>query len=372
MRRGPALEALTGAIVELCRSGLPAEVFRDRVLVQLGRAVPFDAVFWAAVDPATLLFTQLHQQEIPAETVPYFVHNEFCDDDVNKWAALARERSGVRTLVEATAGDMAASARYRDVFRPLGLGDELRAVLRVGGACWGYLCLHRGVGVPFSAEEVRYVHRLAPHLAGGIRAGLLVGSAEPAAVAAAPGLVVVAPDGSLASATDAGGRWLAELGDARAGRCGLPVEVGALAAWARRPGPPGAGPPTLKVRTAAGRWVVLHASRLPTAEADTVAVIIQEASAAELAPVLMAAYRLTAAEQVVTRLVCRGLSTRELAERLRITPHTLQDHLKSIFDKVGVRSRRALVAAILREQYLPRAAAGHAVGASGFFAPPGR
>ena len=78
----------------------------------------------------TLLFTQPHQEEIPAGTIPYFIQNEFLDDDVNKWTALAREPGGVRTLAEATAGDMDASPRYRDIFRPLGLGDELRAVLQ--------------------------------------------------------------------------------------------------------------------------------------------------------------------------------------------------------------------------------------------------
>jgi hypothetical protein len=45
-----------------------------------------------------------------------------------------------------------------------------------------------------------------------------------------------------------------------------------------------------------------------------------------------------------------------------ITPNTLQDHLKSILEKTGVSSRRELVAAILREQYLPRAGAGQPVG----------
>jgi DNA-binding NarL/FixJ family response regulator len=81
----------------------------------------------------------------------------------------------------------------------------------------------------------------------------------------------------------------------------------------------------------------------------------------------MLAYGLTNQEQTVTGLVCRGLATREIAERLPISAHTVQDHLKSIFDKTGVRSRRELVAAILQEQYLPRAMTGQPVGRSGFF-----
>ena len=94
--------------------------------------------------------------------------------------------------------------------------------------------------------------------------------------------------------------------------------------------------------------------------------IIEEPSPGELAPVLMMAYGLTKQEQTVTRLVCRGLSTREIADGLHITPHTLQDHLKSIFDKTAVSSRRELVATILQEQYLPRAIAGKPLAPSGF------
>ena len=66
----------------------------------------------------------------------------------------------------------------------------------------------------------------------------------------------------------------------------------------------------------------------------------------------MAAYGLTEQELVVTGLVCQGLSTGQIAARL-VSGYTVQDHLKSVFDKTGVRSRRELVATILRQHYLP-------------------
>jgi DNA-binding CsgD family transcriptional regulator len=45
--------------------------------------------------------------------------------------------------------------------------------------------------------------------------------------------------------------------------------------------------------------------------------------------------------------VLRGRPTAEIADTLHISRHTLQDHLKAIFDKVGVRSRRELVGRLL-------------------------
>jgi DNA-binding CsgD family transcriptional regulator len=60
----------------------------------------------------------------------------------------------------------------------------------------------------------------------------------------------------------------------------------------------------------------------------------------------LGALGLTTREQGVTSLVLEGLSTAEIAATLFISRYTVQDHLKSIFDKVGLRSRRALVASL--------------------------
>ena len=51
---------------------------------------------------------------------------------------------------------------------------------------------------------------------------------------------------------------------------------------------------------------------------------------------------LTAAELEVVRLVAEGLTNRETAERLCLSPRTIQAHLAHVYDKLGVRSRRDL------------------------------
>lgn len=299
--------------------------------------------------------------------------NEFQGDDVNQWTSLARERDGVATLARATGGDFQASARYRDLFQPLGLGDELRAVLRTGDACWGLMCLHRETGHSFTEQEQQLIRVLAPHLAEGLRAGLLmVGAAESSGVDA-PGLVMLDRAGDLIAATAPALAWFAELGHDPGSRGSVPAEVSTAAGLLRRteggPGMTNGAVPRLRVRTRAGRWAVMHASWLngATTDEDRIAVIIEPATPTEVAEVIMLAYGLTERERTVTKLVCQGYSTAQIANQLWITHNTVQDHLKSIFDKTGVRSRREVMARILRDHYLPGLHHGHGVGPSGYF-----
>jgi DNA-binding CsgD family transcriptional regulator len=48
----------------------------------------------------------------------------------------------------------------------------------------------------------------------------------------------------------------------------------------------------------------------------------------------------------VVSLLVAGLDTRAIAGRLFVSAHTVQDHLKSIFAKVDVHSRRELPATL--------------------------
>ena len=123
------------------------------------------------------------------------------------------------------------------------------------------------------------------------------------------------------------------------------------------------------MHTRAGRWVVLHASWLDLAKGEPgqIAVIIEPATPTEVAAVIMLAYGLTERERRVTGLVCQGRSTAQIAAELWISANTVQDHLKAVFDKTGARSRREVMATILRDHYLPGVGRSRQVGSTGYF-----
>ena len=339
--------------------------------------IPVDASFFATADPATLLFTGAVLDDILTQATSQFLENELLKDDAVKFAHLARGRSPVDSLGAATKGELALSPRYQEILAPMDLGDELRAALVVGSKCWGFMCLHRECSSPnFMPAEAAYLAKLTPHLGEGLRTALLIGDAREAFLPPeGPGLVLLADDLSLAAITPTAEGWLAEVAKSDwPTALELPGAVYAVAArlLALERGADNAPPnlvPRMRLRTASGRWLVLHASRLRAADTEgQIAVIFEEARPSEIAPLIVDAYGLTKREGEITRLVLRGLSTAEVSNELYITPNTVRDHFKSIFDKVGVRSRRELVAGTFAQQYQRRMATGHEPAADGWFA----
>lgn len=372
MDRRDVLRRWERDLVRLCHAGHDSGRFRLEAQRQLRRLVPADAYFWATTDPATVLATSAVSAEIAEEAIPPLWANEFLDDDVNKFATLARAAGPVGHLYGSTGGQPDRSARHREIFAPLGLGDELRAALVAGGQCWGILCLNRARGGrPYGDEDVARLARLAPHLAAGLRAALLLDHVDAVPAEEGPRLIVLAEDLTVVATTAAAERWLAELQDWPRRR-DLPNAVLVLVARLRGLEREG-GPHVLarvRVRTPSGRWLLLHAARLAGAGgAGAIAIITEVARPAAIAPLILQAYGLTEREAQVARLVLRGAATREIAASLAVAAATVQQHLKAIFDKTGVRSRRELVAQIFGQQYAPRLAAGAAVGADGWFAP---
>jgi DNA-binding CsgD family transcriptional regulator len=196
----------------------------------------------------------------------------------------------------------------------------------------------------------------APAIAEGVRRSLLIGEARDPDAPEAPGLLVLTERMEIESATPGTERWLSELpGGSYGGR--LPAAVASVAERALRTALGREQPGEVaiaRVLAESGTWVVLHGATLVGDGKRRVAVIVEPAHPARITPLLMTAYGLTEREQEVTRLVLRAASTSEIAERLVVSPHTVQEHLKNIFEKTGVRSRRDLVGKVFFSHYEPR------------------
>ncbi|NKQ94670.1 helix-turn-helix transcriptional regulator, partial len=105
-------------------------------------------------------------------------------------------------------------------------------------------------------------------------------------------------------------------------------------------------PPWTRVHLAAGRWLTLRAARLDAADGAQdrdIAVTIGETAPAERMGLCARCAGVSAREAGLLRQLAEGADTRQVAERMCVSPHTVQDHLKSVFDKTGVRSRRELL-----------------------------
>jgi DNA-binding CsgD family transcriptional regulator len=376
MNGSSSAERIRQEIIHLCHAGLDSRTFRIESVKRLKKAIPVDASFFATADPATLLFTGAVLDDVLTQATSQFLENELLKDDAVKFAQLARAYSPVDSLGAATKGELALSPRYQEILAPMDLGDELRAALVVGSKCWGFMCLHRERSSPnFTPAEASFLAKLAPHLAEGLRTALLIGDGRVASTPPdGPGLLLLGDDLSLAAVTPAAEGWLAEVAKTDwPSSSELPGAVYAVAArlLALERGGDYAPPdlmPRMRLKTASGRWLVLHASRLRASDAEgRIAVIFEEARPSEIAPLIVDAYGLTKREGEITKLVLRGLSTTEVSNELYITPNTVRDHFKSIFDKVGVRSRRELVGQVFAQHYQPRMATGRELDADGWF-----
>lgn len=326
------LEALADAAVA------PDEACFTAVGILRG-AVGFERWCWPRTDPASALATSGIADFDLWQEVPRIAALEEHGDVTSKPRLVVGARASA-SLHAATGGDLARSTRWRECMAPYGVGDELMTVCRDRHGCWGSVELMRDRGDrPFDERDVAYLDELSPLLGRLLRRSSPYasrGGADDAPLA--PATVIFDAALAPASWTASYRAWLAELGM-------LPPAVFELAARVLTPVEDSVGlPATVRLRTPAGRWATLEAALLEGEAGGDVAVTIREASAAEIFDLLCMTYDLTRRERQLAALVLDGLATKQLAQALCISPYTVQDHLKAVFAKTGLRSRRELAA----------------------------
>jgi DNA-binding CsgD family transcriptional regulator len=328
----------------LARARMDNDVFRWEAAEVLRRAIGFDTWCWVLLDPATGLFTR------------YTVTNPVLSQDVRRFFPLdlqsrpacpppGRTRPGeVSVLSAATGGALDRDPLWREILGPGGVGDQLCAHLAADGVCWAYLTLYRDDGRAwFSPGDAAFVAGVAPLLAARLRAGLR--HTTPAGTdAGEPGTIIVDRDLTLVTATSQAWRWITRLGLEKPNEAEpLPGFIYAILARLAH----AAQPDQVCLQAADGSWALVRAAPLTGPHVDGgYAITLQSAPAADLTGVLMPAWNLTSRERDVAALIIEGRSSEDIAAALFLSPHTVRDHTKAIFGKVGVHNRRHLTAAL--------------------------
>lgn len=361
------------AVERVCDTAVDADEIFEGVGAEVRKVVPYDSSMWFGVDPGTLLATSPSRVEgLYDGHCEAFWEREFHEQDASLFADLARAPVPAAALRASLDDRPARSIRYREFMIPHGFSDELRGVFRIGESAWGIFGLFRDGGRdPFDDDDVKFVTAISATVAVALRRHAAGANPWHGALGS-PGVLLFDAGGTLVSANDSAVHWLGALrGDdglvdddppgwaqvlGDAGRdLDVPTPIYPLLARARAyaDGRERAEA-RLRVRDAKGRWLLLHASALHGSSGDTcggVALVVEPAKSADVAPIIIEAYGLSSRERDVVRLIAQGASTSEMAAALFLSQHTVRDYVKTVFEKVGVSSRGELVAKLFAEHY---------------------
>jgi len=353
----PAAESSLDALVRLADTTPCAQELLEQAAVRIDRVVPTDGHFMAATDPETTLVIGTGIiRNLPADQCQPHWDYEFLVPDYLKYADIARSGRRVADLHDATGGRPDRSPRFKQYSAATGYRAEVRLAFTVGGAAWGLGQLNR-VSKRFTDDEKAWLERAAAIVARGLRRAMVAEPAPAATQSRGPGIVLLDGGGRVVSATREAVDWLDELepellmsdvGDLR-----LPFHAHGFATRVRAAYEDGEPQIRSRLRTRRGAWLLMHGAVLDGT--GQVALIIEPAKSADVAPLIVEAYGLTSRELDVTRAIARGLGTGEIAAELYLSPHTVRDHVKAVFEKVGVSSRGELVHRVFAEHYAPPA-----------------
>lgn len=341
-----ATAGLFDRIGRLCRTPENDRQLRVGILAEIRRAVGFDAYAWLLTDPETEVGVSPLADVPRLDELPGLIRAKYLTT-VNRWTRMSRP---VERLREATDDHREHSLVWRTFQRPSGVGDVASLVTRDEYGCWSFLDLWRmGDDARFTEVEADQLGRLVPVITSGLRASL-VPTFNPVAStveSGGPVVLVLAPDLRVRTQTTETERYLEMLLPPHAGQRAIPAAAYNVAAQllALEAGID-PHPASTRVHIPTRGWFTLRAARLgrpSNTEAD-IAVTVEPTPAPDRLSLFALATGLSPRERSVLEVLATGASTRQLADRLYLSEHTIQDHLKSIFDKTGCRSRPTLLA----------------------------
>jgi DNA-binding CsgD family transcriptional regulator len=338
-------------IARICAVDDDARGLRRRLLAEVGRTVGFDAYAWVLTDPETCVGSAPLADVPSLAELPRLIRLRYLTA-LNRWTTLTG--SPVALLSAATGGDLSRSLLWRELLSGYGVSDVASVVFRDRFGCWAFLELWRTGRSVFGPAEVALLTASAATVTAALRRSQArTFDAAPARGSRPNGplVLLLSPDLEVMRQTPATHdplRLLVPRDDDRP-----PVPAGAynvaaqlLAVEARVDG----HPPRARVHLADGQWLTLLADRWdgtgPRSARD-IAVTIEECTPADRLSLFARASGLTVRERELLGHLAAGADSRVVAERMFLSAHTVQDHLKAMFAKTGTRSRGALLARAL-------------------------
>lgn len=340
----------------LASQGLDTAEFLWEMDSVLQRVLHHCALCVGTLDPGTTLVTGAHKFGDLADRSDHdreWGLLEYGLPEFTSFTTLSRAEVPAGSVSQSTNGDIHRSARTREFIQPyFGYGDELRWVARVGETSWGGVALFRShEDKPFQSEDIALATQLSPIVGAVLRKGTLAQMSDlTRSDPRSPVVLIVDHNDSITQVTGIAAEQLPGV----ALPTGPPAFIGGLVAAARHfeqgrcP-----APPHCCLRLADGHWVSANAAPMsrPDGSAGDIVVTLMDVGVSQIVQLVVSALGFSKRERDVFRLVLRGEATADIARYLHISSYTVQDHLKAIFDKASVHSRRELVSKVFFDHY---------------------
>jgi len=321
---------------------------------EIRRHVSFDAYVWVLTDPRSWVGSA-PLADVPCLPELLTLIRLKYGTALNRWTVLpglaAEGRQLAATLHATTEGHLERSLVWRDLLSGYGVVDVASLAFVDHFGCWAFLDLWRSGGPPFDEGERVTLATLVEPLATALREcqmrALATGTARRMV---GPAVLLLGDDLQVLSQTDATRSVLDALNPPGNGQVAIPAAAYNVAAQLRavEAGVDGHDP-SARVHLGDGLWLTLSAARIHQSEGaarNDIAVAIETTSADDRLDLHSRCFGLTPREGQLLRLIASGADTRTVARILLLSEYTVQDHLKSVFAKTGVRSRSALLAQV--------------------------
>ncbi|MET0999591.1 MAG: helix-turn-helix transcriptional regulator [Marmoricola sp.] len=353
----PTASSSLDRVGRLCRQPFTAKRLREEIVAEVRRVVPFDGYLFMLTDPVTRVGSSplADVPMLPWPQLPALIRARYLTT-LNRWPELLDARIPSASLVATTGGELALSLLWREVQRELGVTDLAVAPFGDRYGSWGMLELWRTDG-SFGRDELRYLGALAPYVVPGLRSSLartFVDEPEQL-LPVGPAVVVLDPDLQVRTQTPGAAAALLQLNPPDEPMTPIPAAAYNVAAAlvATEEGVP-VGEPWSRVHLGGSRWVTVKADRMAAGAAGTadgvgrdIAVSIEPSTPTERTDLFARVHGLSTRETEVLTLLGTGLSSHEVADRLVLSEHTVNDHVKAVLEKAGARTRQVLLSRAL-------------------------